>query len=213
MSRPTATPAGFSIDMPDGFTPITTGSNYSSTEEIMRQFQQLFSVDPTDTNSALMIGMFSELGASFRESGIEFAAIGLFRSPDEPQRPVSALLTCLRMPSAHESTEIALAGLRETHEQSSEASVAEIDISAGRAVVTVDESVQSVPVTDTELRTVSGSTVTAWVPSHDSATIAVVSVFSNSTDDWPHVCDTALDIFDSLSWDTVESEDASDASS
>jgi hypothetical protein len=45
--------------------------------------------------------------------------------------------------------------------------------------------------------------LSAWVPDRDGTTIGVISVMTNSFQDWERVCVLALDIFDSFGWEPL----------
>ncbi|MGH3633979.1 MAG: hypothetical protein ACRDTS_07785 [Mycobacterium sp.] len=194
----------FSIHVPDGFMPITAGLNYNVRSELETRFATMFSISADHVGVRSIVDLLSELGVSHHDSGIDFSAIGLFRSPDEPDRPVSALLTCARMAASNESNTVTLSGLRELHEREPNSRVMEIEIQAGRCIAVVKEFFQSIPADEDKMYIVSARQVTVWVPNPDGSSIAVVSIISNSIRDWPNVCDTALDVFNSIAWEEIE---------
>ena len=51
----------------------------------------------------------------------------------------------------------------------------------------------------------------AWIPDPAGSAVAVVGVASNSWPDWAHVCDLALDVFESVSWDSPATREESSA--
>jgi hypothetical protein len=163
-----------------------------------------------DVSAGVVADLFTVFGGMVGESGIELAAMGLFRSPDDPDRPASVVLTGTRMASDHESPEVAIRGLRDLHTGQGADTVETVTLPAGPAVVVVEESTQELPADGgaepgadpgAEPAVILTRRATAWIPDPDGTTVAVVSVISPSWQDWAHTCDLALDIFDSVSWE------------
>jgi hypothetical protein len=155
---------GFTIKLPEGFVALPASA---ATAEIGRALKELFHLPPGDISAAKVAESLSALGLIAAAGGAEYTAIGFFRSPDNPQRPVSVLLTAARMRSDHDDPTIMIAGLREVYAQDPDTDAQALQLRAGSAV-------------------------------------AVIGVVSNSWQDWPHVCDLALDVFESVSWESWE---------
>ncbi|SDP94885.1 hypothetical protein SAMN04487905_11695 [Actinopolyspora xinjiangensis] len=117
-------------------------------------------------------------------------------------RPIMVTLTGIAMPSDHHRKSEAVADLLELHRASADSTFEEIRLPVGPAVVTVTEE-ENALVVDEEPIHVLTRQLTAWVPDPDGTTIAVVSVMTNSFQDWEHVCTLALDIFDSFGWEPL----------
>jgi hypothetical protein len=128
--------------------------------------------------------------------------MGMFRSPDEPERPVSVILTGTRLPSGHETPDVAIDGLRDLHTQQGKNSVETLTLPVGPAVVVIDEDLQSIPAEEgADPVAMLTRRATAWIPDPYGTTLGVVSVISPSWQDWAPVCDLALDVFDSFAWE------------
>jgi hypothetical protein len=48
--------------------------------------------------------------------------------------------------------------------------------------------------------------VLAWIPDPAGSAVAVIGVASNCWQDWAHICDLALDVFESVLWDPASGE-------
>jgi hypothetical protein len=196
----------FSVDLPDGMLPIPVTTSAGSAAALTEALVSRFRLPADDLSAAVVADLFTVFGAMVGESGVEFAAMGLFRSPDDPERPASVVMTGTRIASDHQSPEVAIKGLRDLHDGQGADTVETITLPAGPAVVVVDESTQELPA-DTDAGPDAASTVvltrraTAWIPDPGGTTVAVVSVVSPSWQDWAHTCDLALDVFDTVSWE------------
>ena len=201
MTRTTAT-RPFSVDLPDGMIPIPLTASADGALALAAALAAKFGLPADDVSAVVVAELFSAFGAMVGESGMEFAAMGLFRSPDDPDRPASVFLTGTRMASDHSSPEVAITGLRDLYSAQGADAVETLSLPAGPAVVVVEESTQELPTGDgAEPAVILTRRATAWIPDPDGTTVAAVSVISPSWQDWAHTCDLALDVFDSFSWE------------
>jgi hypothetical protein len=182
--------------------PISVTSSADSAQALAAELAGRFGLPADDVSAVVVADLFAVFGAMAGESGIEFAAVGLFRSPDAPERPASVFLTGTRMRSDHGSPDVAIAGLRDILAGQGADTVEALTLPAGPAVVVVDESMQELPTGEaTDPAVILTRRATAWIPDPDGTTVGIVSVISPSWQDWAHTCDLALDVFDSFSWE------------
>lgn len=76
-----------------------------------------------------------------------------------------------------------------------------LQLPAGRALATVREEPLLIKLDGDAPVALLQRQVVAWIPDRAGSAVAVVGVASNCWQDWPHVCDLALEIFDSVAWD------------
>ncbi len=189
---------GFTIELPDGFVALPASA---TTAEIGRALEELFHLSPGDISAAKVAESLSALGLITAAGGAEYTSIGFFRSPDDPQRPVSVLLTAARMASDHDDPTTVIAGLREVYAQDPDTDAQSLQLRAGPALTAVREEPAMIEVEGTDPLPLLQRHVLAWIPDPAGSAVAVIGVASNSWHDWPHVCDLALDIFESVCWD------------
>jgi hypothetical protein len=189
---------GFTIELPDGFVALPASA---TTTEIGRALEELFHLSPGDISAAKVAESLSALGLITAAGGAEYTSIGFFRSPDDPQRPVSVLLTAARMASDHDDPTTVIAGLREVYAQDPDTDAQSLQLRAGPALTAVREEPAMIEVEGTDPLPLLQRHVLAWIPDPAGSAVAVIGVASNSWHDWPHVCDLALDIFESVCWD------------
>lgn len=205
-SAPTTSPPlrRFQFDLPTGFVELPVDQEDLDPESFGALRGELAGMFGSDTDDpgieAAALGM-ATLGLTM--SGVDYAAVGLYRSPDEPGRPIMVVLTATGLPSDHDRQEIALDGLVEIHEAQGRGTVGRLTLPTGPAVVVVSEQ-ESVLHIGEAAAPVLQRQVAAWVPDRTGSTIAVVSVSTNSWRDWEHVCALALDIFESLEWFSLD---------
>jgi hypothetical protein len=113
----------FSLEVPDGIVPIPVTELADSAQVLTATLTTRFGLAAGDTSATMLGGLFAAFGELLGQSGMELAGIGLFRSPDEPDRPASVMITGTRMASGHEAVEIAIEGLRDVHVQQGQDSV------------------------------------------------------------------------------------------
>ncbi|WP_209706792.1 hypothetical protein [Crossiella equi] len=121
----------------------------------------------------------------------------MYRSPDDPERLLMVWLTVSEVRSAHETPGVAVAGLLEAHRERGD--VAQVTLPAGPAAVVVTEEALALHVGELSAPVLRRD-VTAWVPDPFGTRLAVISLATNSWQDWDHVCELALALFDSLDW-------------
>ncbi|MGH3805353.1 MAG: hypothetical protein ACRDRU_01640 [Pseudonocardiaceae bacterium] len=188
----------FTIELPEGFVALPAAA---VTAELGRALEELFHLPPGDVSAAKVAESLSALGLIAATGGAEYTSIGFFRSPDDPQRPVSVLLTAARMASDHGDPAIVIAGLRAVCAQDPDTDVQVLQLQAGPALAIVREEPAMIEVGGADPVPLLQRQVLAWIPDPAGSTVAVIGVASNSWQDWSHVCDLALDIFESVSWE------------
>ncbi|HEX3781336.1 MAG TPA: hypothetical protein VHX38_16870 [Pseudonocardiaceae bacterium] len=194
----------FSIDLPEGMASIPVAAVPGTARSLAATLAGTFGLPADDASAAVVADAFTVFGAMLGESGMDFAAMGLFRSPDDPDRPASVVVTGNRVPSDHATPEVAIAGLRDLHAEQGADPVETVALPAGPALVVVDETIQEMPTEDgVESAVVVTRRATAWIPDPAGTTIAVVSVMSPSWQDWAHTCELALDLFETFRWEAA----------
>lgn len=133
--------------------------------------------------------------------GVDRAAFGMYRSPDDEARPITLLLTACSVRLDFESRELALATLLRELTNGKQA-VIQRDLPAGPCVVAITDEHQTLTDGTVQLA-VRQHQVTAWVPDPTGATAAVVSVTTNSWRDWEHVSRVTLEVFESIRWERM----------
>ncbi|HJP79886.1 MAG TPA: hypothetical protein VJ914_36775 [Pseudonocardiaceae bacterium] len=193
----------FSIDLPEGMTALPTAAEPGAAQALAASLADGMGLPADDVSAGVVGDALTVFGALLGDAGIDFAAMGLFRSPDDPKRPVSVVVTGARIPSNHASPEVAIAGLRQLSIKNGADTVEVVHLSGGEAVIAVDESMQQLVADDaTPPAAVLTRKATAWIPDTTGSTIAVVSVISPSWQDWQHTCELAVDLFETFRWET-----------
>lgn len=198
-------PRGFRLGLPDGFISLPLDDvDYESAEfePLVSLVAARFGLQAADENAFAAAASFAELGAVIGGAGIDYSALAFYKSPDDSLRPIMVALTGLAMPSDHHSRSEAVADLVELHTSSGESTVEKIQLSVGPAVATVAEEHNALVLGDEPIHVITRQ-LSAWIPDRDGTTIGVVSVMTNSFQDWEHVCVLALDIFDSFGWEPL----------
>ncbi|MGH4015367.1 MAG: hypothetical protein ACRDSL_15870 [Pseudonocardiaceae bacterium] len=188
---------GFTLELPAGFVALPA---VAATAEVARAVEELFALPPGDTSAAKVAESLSALGLLAAEGGAEYTSIGFFRSPDDPQRPVCVLLTASRMVSDHDEPSTVIAGLRQVYASDPDTETCVLRLAAGPALAAVREQPAMIEVDGADPLPLLQRQILAWIPDPTGSAVAVIGVASNAWRDWPHVCDLALDIVDSLSW-------------
>lgn len=191
---------GFTIELPEGFVALPASA---ARTEIGAALEQLFGLPAGDTSAAKVAESLSALGLIAAGSGAEYTSIGFFRSPDDPQRPVSVLLTAGRMASDHDDPSTVIVGLRQVYAQDPSTDTQVLQLPAGPALATIREEPAMITVEGADPLPLLQRQVLAWIPDPIGSAVAVIGVASNCWPDWPHICDLALDVFESVSWESA----------
>lgn len=188
---------GFTIELPEGFIELPAATASAS---VQRELEELFRLPAGDTSAAKAAESLSALGLIAADSGAEHTSIGFFCSPEDPQRPVSVVLTASRMASDHDDPMTVIAGLREVYAADTDTDTEVLRLPAGQALATIREQPATLEIEGVDPLPLLQRQVLAWIPDPTGSVVAVIGVASNSWQDWPHVCDLALDVFESVSW-------------
>jgi hypothetical protein len=188
---------GFSIELPEGFIELPAAP---ATAAVQHELEKLLGLPAGDTSAAEVAKSLSALGALAADSGAQYSSIGLFRSPDDLQRPVSVVLTASRMTSEHDDASTVITGLREVYAADLDTDTEVLQLPAGQALATIREQPLMLQVDGVAPVALLQRQVVVWIPDRAGSAVAVVGVASNCWQDWPHVCDLALDLFESVSW-------------
>lgn len=198
---------GFRLGLPEGFMPLPLDEvdldvESEEFESLVSFVAERFGLSETDDSSFAAAASFAQLGSVIGDAGVDYSAIAFYKSPDDPMRPIMVTLTGIAMPSDHHRKSEAVADLIELHGASNYSTVEEIRLAVGPAVATVSEEENALVMGEEPVHVLTRQ-LSVWVPDPDGTTIAVVSVMTNSFQDWEHVCTLALDIFDSFGWEPL----------
>jgi hypothetical protein len=189
---------GFTIELPEGFVALPASA---APAEVGSALEELFHLPPGDTSAAKAAESLSELGQIAADGGAEYTSIGFFRSPDDPQRPVSVVLTASRMSSDHDDPGTVIAGLRNVYASNPDTDAQILQLPAGPALAAIREEPAMIEIEGADPLPLLQRQVLTWIPNPAGSAVAVIGVASNCWQDWPHICDLALDVFESVSWE------------
>ncbi|PFG49933.1 hypothetical protein ATK36_5127 [Amycolatopsis sulphurea] len=141
--------------------------------------------------------MLATTAAAAEAGGSSYTAAGFFRSPEDPNLPIMALVNCFCLESDHTSTNVAIAGLDEVHRSTASGPVEIVELPVGPAVVAQSVTPGSISVGEDTVK-IAEHAITAWIPG--TKVILGLAVTSNNTEDWAHVVDLAHGIFGTFEW-------------
>ncbi|TCO52811.1 hypothetical protein [Actinocrispum wychmicini] len=206
MTTPAVARRGFTLALPEGFIELPVDEEDFDIPEVrstlVAKMAALFGLDPDSEYAAATAAAYSAIGLTAGQ-GMDYAAVALYRSPDDPTRPIMITLTCTTMPSEHHTVPAAVEGLLEVHESQAKGVPARHRLPIGPAVTLVTEDPQALEYEGESVPILSRQ-VSLWVPDPDGTTVGVVAVQTNSWQDWEHVCVVAVDIFDSFEWQPLD---------
>jgi hypothetical protein len=127
----------FTVELPEGFIELPAAT---ATASVQHELEELFRLPAGDTSAAQVAESLSALGLIAAETGAEHTSIGFFRSPDDPQRPVSVVLTASRMASDQDDPTTVIAGLREVYAADADTDTEVLQLPAGQALATIASS-------------------------------------------------------------------------
>jgi hypothetical protein len=179
---------GFHLNLPQGFVTLPLDDvalEPTELEDLKAKLAEQLGIAPTDEGAQVAAASFSQLGSMIGDGGIDYSAIALYKSLDDPLRPIMVTLTGLAMPSDHRSRAEAISSLIELH--SGADAINEIRLPSGPAVTTVTEEQNALIINDESIQVLTRQ-LSAWVPDREGTTIGVISVITNSFQDWERVC-------------------------
>ncbi|WP_157362181.1 hypothetical protein [Haloechinothrix halophila] len=197
---------GFNLGLPDGFhgLPIEVSdmAGADAATSFTGDIGGIFGLSADDENAQATAAVFAGLGLAAGRQGLDYAAIAYYLSPDDPTRPIMILLTGYVAPSDHSHPADAVANLRHGLAADAGISVHDLRLPIGPAVASVSEKQDQVVVGEYPFPVLTRQ-LTAWVPDPDGTAIGVVTVTTNSFQDWERVCTVGLDIFDTFEWEPL----------
>jgi hypothetical protein len=196
----------YTIELSENFIELPASA---ATAQVQRELAERFGLPAGDTSAAKVAESLTALGLIAADSGAQYTSIGFFRSPDDPQRPVSVVLTASRMGSDHDDPYTVIAGLREVYTMDPTTDTEVLQLPAGPALVTIREEPAMLDIGGTDSLPLLQRQVLAWIPDPAGSAVAVIGVASNCWQDWARICDLALDVFESLSWESVSDSESS----
>jgi hypothetical protein len=113
------------------------------------------------------------------------------------------------MTSEHDDASTVITGLRKVYAADLDTDTEVLQLPAGQALATIREQPLMLQVHGVAPVALLQRQVVVWIPDRAGSAVAVVGVASNCWQDWPHVCDLALDLFESVSWTPWDSCSAS----
>ncbi|GAA1966890.1 hypothetical protein [Amycolatopsis minnesotensis] len=199
-------PRGFSLGMPPGFIALPLDEDQIHSTDFCDPFLEdvgkQFSLESGGDHAAATAAAFAELGMTIGGSGVDYAAVAYYKSPEDPLRPIMVTVTGLTMPSSHGDQETAVAGLYEIHKNEGRGTPTLMELPVGPAVALAIQDKNFISV-GSERDPVLTRQFSAWIPDPDGTAIGVVSVLSNSWRDWDRVCVLGVEIFDTFQWEPI----------
>ena len=194
---------GYTVELPENFIELPAAA---ATAQIQHELEERFGLPVGDTSAAKVAESLTVLGLIAADSGAQHTSIGFFRSPDDPQRPVSVVLTAARMDSDHDDPSAVIAGLREVYAADPATGTEILQLPRGPALATIREEPAMIEIDGVGPLPLLQRQVLAWIPDPAGSAVAVIGVASNCWQDWAHICDLALDVFESVFWDPAGGE-------
>ena len=188
--------SGYTIDVPENFIELPA---FAATAQVQGELEERFGLLAGDISAAKVAESLTALGIIAAGSGAQHTSIGFFRSPDDPQRPVSVVLTASQMGSDHDDPNAVIAGLREVYATDPNTDAEVLQLPAGPALATIREEPALLEI-GTDPVPLLQRQVLGWIPDPAGSAVAVIGIASNCWQDWAHICDLALDVFESFSW-------------
>jgi hypothetical protein len=187
--------------LPEGFITLPTGE---IDDEKFRSLAATVSSDfgldadaEIDQGLAETTVMLATTAAAAQAGGSSYTAAGFFRSPDDVNRPIMALVNCFCLESDHTSTNVAIAGLEEVHRSTAKGPIEVVELPVGPAVVAQSVTSGSIMIGEDTVE-ITEHAITAWIPG--TKVVLGLAVTSNNTEDWAHVVDLAHGIFATFEW-------------
>jgi hypothetical protein len=197
---------GFALFLPDGFIELPAGDlDEAGFGSLAAAVSAEFGADPAagiDQGTAETAVMLAATAAMADAGGSTYTAAGFFRSPDDPDRPIMVLVTCMYVDSDHATIDTAIAALHQAQRATATGPVEIADLQAGPAVITQSATPDCLDLGDDGTMEIVSHAITAWIPGPGA--ILGIAVTSNTAEDWDHVGDLARGIFDTVEWDTQE---------
>ncbi|MFF0144489.1 hypothetical protein ATK36_3335 [Amycolatopsis sulphurea] len=191
----------FNLVLPGGFIDLPRGDTEMEQLNLLaRELAEQFGLDPDtpmDQGMAEATVMLATTAAAAEAGGSSYTAAGFFRSPEDLNRPITALVNCFCLESDHTSTNVAIAGLDEVHRSTASGPVEIVELPVGPAVVAQSVTPGSISVGEDTVE-IAEHAITAWIPG--TKVILGLAVTSNNTEDWAHVVDLARGIFGTFEW-------------
>lgn len=197
---------GFNLGLPDGFhslpIEVTDMAGADAATSFTGDIGGIFGLSSDDENAQAAAAVFAGLGLAVGRQGLDYAAIAYYLSPDDPTRPIMMMLTGYVAPSEHVHPADAVANLRRDLANDPGTTVHDLRLPVGPALASVTEKQDEIVVEGYPFPVLTRQ-LTAWIPDLDGTAIGVVTVTTNSFQDWERVCTVALDIVDTFEWEPL----------
>jgi len=198
---PTMAQPEFSLFLPAGFIEMPAGDiDEVGFRSLAAEIATLFGLDPQagiDQGLAETTVMLTTAAAAAHAGGSSYTAAGFFRSPDDVNRPIMALVTCFCLESDHTSTNVAIAGLEEVHRSVAKGPVEVVELPVGPAVVAQSTTPEGISDGEDTVE-ITEHAITAWIPGVKG--VVGLAVTRTHSEDWAHVVDLARGIFTTFEW-------------
>jgi hypothetical protein len=205
MSIQSASIRNFTFSLPPGFVAVPLDEEELTPDRLARlgaDVAVLFGLPAEDPN-AMSVGLhLAAFGSMAGSDGVDFAAVGLFRSPDAPDQPIMVLITAVGVPASHDSPDTAITGMLRIHEQG-RGTASRLTLPVGPAVALVTEQPQELKLGEESIPVLQRQ-VSVWIPDRDGTTLAVLSASTNNWRDWRRVCELALGVFETVEWQPLD---------
>lgn len=199
---------GFTIELPDSFVSLPTDSiDEAALEFVSAEIADALGLDEADKDSYAASQLFAAAGVVAGEFEVDTVSIGFFLAPPTSNAtvadPVVLFLTTTSFQAEAADIDVAIEGLKDIAETDTKATPFDVRLPCGRAVIAASERtvvLEQEGSTDTPLLQRS---LTLWAPNPATGQVAVVHVSTNNWNHWERVCETSMDIFETLDWARV----------
>lgn len=175
--------------LPAGFRPLPLSAAPAERAAAVRDLAgEMYPAAGEQARSAAAAG-YELMTAVLDASGVEFAAFGLFGTPDGGVAHGS--LTIAALPSAHACAEAAALGLRETFLRDPVRDTRWLDLPCGPAVAVVSLRAAALPGAAAELTT---GQIQVHIPFPDDPWIAVFTFETSALEQWDQMCVLMADL-------------------
>lgn len=200
-----------SFTLPAGFIELPAGEVDEETfRAVAGELTTWFALGPNapiDQGIAEATVMLLTAGAAARAGGAGYTAAGIFRSPEQSDRPLLVLVNCFAMESDHATVEDAVAGLVEANRETAAGPVRTVELPCGQAVTVENTKTGEFAAGEASVE-LTEHTLTAWVPA-DRGIVYGIALSSHNTEDWEYILDMAGGVLGTVEWDAGDAQGTS----
>lgn len=200
-----------SFSLPAGFIELPAGEVDEETfRTVAGELTTWFGLGPNapiDQGIAETTVLLLTTGAAARAGGAFYTAAGIFRSPEQSDRPLMVLVNCFAMESDHAAVEDAVAGLVQANRETATGPVRTVELPCGQAVTVENTKSREVAAGEAAVE-LTEHTLTAWIPA-DRGIVYGIAVSSHNTEDWQYILDMTEGVLRTVEWDGGEPQGSS----